>query len=634
MRLDFGLSIVIPSIGNSPYLDEAIESALASAQEAEVIVSMNADTNAAFRPSKYWTDSRVIWKLSGSRLPLHQSLNFAASHASCSWLYILSDDDVILPGFFDRPDLFLPDYSCLYAAKHQNIDESGSKGESGKHPSAQLFRGGVFEQMLGDAYRHNLGLFVFSKAMFDEIGGFEDTGYPNGYFVDVIFHLKLAARALQIWNEQRIVFHRRESSFQGSSKFFIGAEVNQFFRVMQNGIEADETLVAKLRESGFSPSEFFFDLKKKRAKTEIRKMSSGLTVQPWNRKLALFTNVLFRWHMPAAMKVNVVFWVFFYLTSRLLPYAVLNRLNFLNRLNRQIIVDWILYFEPNWLSRIRENNPRFLSGTRARLNRLVTNLATTEPHGYGRPRDVQVELQKFRNSRLELATLKSSRSSEPGFIIANGPSLTLDDIEKIAPFTTIASNKIFLLFDKTAWRPSHFTVVDSLLWPKIAQASQLHNLTPIIPNTLDTSLAKKCLIVNALHDSQVKDIRFSEDFSVGAFDKLTVTIFNLQLAWHLRLNPIYLIGLDHDFQDEIGKDGLATAREGVVNHFSPQYREIGEKYIPAGVPQMEWGYRHAMEFFARNNVEVINVSRKSKLDVFPRANLDEVLLRHSERPEK
>lgn len=48
------------------------------------------------------------------------------------------------------------------------------------------------------------------------------------------------------------------------------------------------------------------------------------------------------------------------------------------------------------------------------------------------------------------------------FIVGNGPSLRVDDLDKIKNEYSFASNKIYKIFDKTMWRPDYYVICDAI----------------------------------------------------------------------------------------------------------------------------------------------------------------------------
>ena len=82
--------------------------------------------------------------------------------------------------------------------------------------------------------------------------------------------------------------------------------------------------------------------------------------------------------------------------------------------------------------------------------------------------------------------LKDIHKGKRGFVIGNGPSLKIEDLDNLNNEITIASNKIYLAFEETKWRPKFYTVADPILWPKIKNKILNYDLRSIhIPSYLD-----------------------------------------------------------------------------------------------------------------------------------------------------
>ena len=60
------------------------------------------------------------------------------------------------------------------------------------------------------------------------------------------------------------------------------------------------------------------------------------------------------------------------------------------------------------------------------------------------------ELEKYKNSHL----------GERCVLVANGPSLISEDLDKIKHEWTFGCNKIYYMFPKTSWRPDFYCVLD------------------------------------------------------------------------------------------------------------------------------------------------------------------------------
>ena len=111
---------------------------------------------------------------------------------------------------------------------------------------------------------------------------------------------------------------------------------------------------------------------------------------------------------------------------------------------------------------------------------------------------------------------------------------------------SIASNKIFYAFEKTKWRPNYYTISDTLVWAEIK--NKIHEDINIVhaPSFLDyrgcNIKVKNWKNLSNRFNRESKPI--SDNLSVGAAAGFTVTFENIQLAMHLGLNPIFLIGCD------------------------------------------------------------------------------------------
>ena len=59
--------------------------------------------------------------------------------------------------------------------------------------------------------------------------------------------------------------------------------------------------------------------------------------------------------------------------------------------------------------------------------------------------------------------LKDKYKGQRGFVVGNGPSLKIEDLSKLEKEVSIASNKIFMIFKDTPWRPQVYSIVDDLV---------------------------------------------------------------------------------------------------------------------------------------------------------------------------
>lgn len=233
-------------------------------------------------------------------------------------------------------------------------------------------------------------------------------------------------------------------------------------------------------------------------------------------------------------------------------------------------------------------------------------------------------LKKFSlEERQYWEALKHIHLGQSGFIVCNGPSLTMADLGKLEKRITIASNKIYLAFEHTDWRPCYYTTADILLWDKIKDKIGGYFDRIHIPTYLD-----KGSVIHAVYwKSKTMGLfnRFSDDMSKCAYGGQTITYENLQFAVHLGLNPIYLIGCDHNYPGEKNiRAGNPIAQSDNQSHFCRNYREVGEIVMPASIVDMEFSFMEARKYCDANGIKIYNATRGGYLEIFERVNFDEV----------
>jgi len=234
---------------------------------------------------------------------------------------------------------------------------------------------------------------------------------------------------------------------------------------------------------------------------------------------------------------------------------------------------------------------------------------------------------------LKLRKLKGAHRGKRCFILGNGPSLSLDDIRKIKDEVTFSSNRIYLLFDQTDWRPTFYTSEDHrVLEQNSDEISNLVGMTKLIPNAgadlLNLNggeiIFKLCYPVDVLNPLKDDDFPlFSFDASKMVYWGSTVVYTQMQLAAHMGFTEIYLIGVDHSYVVPKEKDGYMCISEGEQNHFHPDYRKPGEKWNPPMLDVLFRSYSRAREICETRGVKIYNATRGGKLEIFERKSLEE-----------
>jgi hypothetical protein len=240
--------------------------------------------------------------------------------------------------------------------------------------------------------------------------------------------------------------------------------------------------------------------------------------------------------------------------------------------------------------------------------------------------------QRLEEDRAYFASIKNKYAGRRGFVIGNGPSLTLADLEKLNNEITLAANKVYLAFPSVSWRPTYITVADPLLWEKInyelcAHVNFVHLPAYLsVPDAIQARTRRFQYLGNASALwRKHRRLFFSADFGIGAYGGYTVTYENLQLAVHLGLNPIYIVGCDHFYKGEpqiTANQPLAAIASD--NHFLPDYRQVGEIVNPAPLELMNESFQQAHAYCRGAGIELFNATRGGYLEVFERRAFDDL----------
>lgn len=265
-----------------------------------------------------------------------------------------------------------------------------------------------------------------------------------------------------------------------------------------------------------------------------------------------------------------------------------------------------LLTSPEATTRIKEMKAiRVLCLPFIRIKRLVLNKR------YGKSGDAQ-----------KVKLLENKYNNETCFIIGNGESLNISDLEKLKGIMTFASNRIYKVFDKTKWRPDFYVAFE----PDFVKAN-VFSLVNIDANKIFLNIVGKqrkltiedenksiwinCYSSFCINRYTINNISFSRDLSKYVGDAYSVTFTALQLAVYMGFKRIYLIGMDNY------KSGKS---------FSHFYENKDSEYrTETFLNGIEYGYKIAREAAENQGVKIYNATRGGNLEVFERVNFDEVL---------
>lgn len=221
-----------------------------------------------------------------------------------------------------------------------------------------------------------------------------------------------------------------------------------------------------------------------------------------------------------------------------------------------------------------------------------------------------------------LLDLKNKYVGKRAFILGNGPSLKINDLDMLQNEITFAANKIYLAYNETKWRPTFYSIEDNLVMNEIYDdVVKLEGTTLIFP------IKDYKVTDNSIYYPLKKNSGgFSPNMLKGLYPGHTVTYSMLQMAVYMGIKEIYFIGLDFSYElpSNIKNETDIIYHEKELNHFHKDYRKPGDKWIKPNVDAQLKAYRIAKDFCDKNDIKIYNASRSTKLKLFPLIDFDEL----------
>ena len=242
---------------------------------------------------------------------------------------------------------------------------------------------------------------------------------------------------------------------------------------------------------------------------------------------------------------------------------------------------------------------------------------------------------------LALLALRNRYHGRRCFVIGNGPSLRMSDLDLLAQKgeLCLASNNIHLAFEATAWRPDYYGLEDTALARKYSeQINQRITGTMVVANYLaDVIGPGPCPGLNRVffrllpRVTPPKKPAFSWNLVKGINCGGTITYTLLQIAAWLGCTQAYLLGVDFSYktgavQASVQHAGFQTYTyrpETGSNYFCKQYWKPGDPIIAPDLASSLCAFESAKAWCAMTGrMEIRNATRGGKLEVFPRVEFD------------
>lgn len=237
---------------------------------------------------------------------------------------------------------------------------------------------------------------------------------------------------------------------------------------------------------------------------------------------------------------------------------------------------------------------------------------------------------------LQLAAYKDRHHGERVVIIGNGPSLNELDLTRLKTETTIAVNGIFYAADQMGFDPSYYVVEDTAVMKdnldEIVAYQAGHKFFPSIYRRLvgERPNVSYFMMNRGFYEPRSPDFcvpRFSVDPGHHLFSGQSVTLINLQLAYHLGFEEVVLIGMDFSYtvpSDAVVEGDIITSTSDDPNHFHPDYFGPGKVWKDPKLDRVLANYALAKRIYEADGRRIVNATAGGKLELFERVDYSDL----------
>ncbi len=224
----------------------------------------------------------------------------------------------------------------------------------------------------------------------------------------------------------------------------------------------------------------------------------------------------------------------------------------------------------------------------------------------------------------ELKKYKNVYKEKRVFLIGNGPSLKIDDLEKLHrnKEICIAFNKIYRIYDRTQWRADYVGFTDHRVIEACMEDIKKIPGEVLVADRYHTGGSRYIEGVQYYHEFPDEFYPnypdFSNDFASGFYNGMTVIYdIGIQLAAYMGASEIYLLGVDNSITGNL---------TDTCNHFLEDYYSEDEKKIYEGVrfeqEKLVKAYEKAEKYSRQHGFRIFNATRGGELEVFERVDFD------------
>lgn len=233
--------------------------------------------------------------------------------------------------------------------------------------------------------------------------------------------------------------------------------------------------------------------------------------------------------------------------------------------------------------------------------------------------DCSDEIKEYYNPKI--AKLKDIHKNQSCFIVATGPSIRIEDLDKLweRNVLTFGVNKIGYAYASTNWRPTYYVGIDR----RLVESEYFNDIKPEEQSVYSFIGEESEAYWQKEHGANVlkhhfcsewafgRYPKFSEDLSRKSYTGGTVVYICIQLAVYMGFREIYLLGVDFTGAGEHGSK---------YNHFYSEKELTSVSYTH----QIKAAYEKAKKYADEHGIKIYNATRGGNLEIFERVKFDSI----------
>ena len=239
-------------------------------------------------------------------------------------------------------------------------------------------------------------------------------------------------------------------------------------------------------------------------------------------------------------------------------------------------------------------------------------------------RDV-TDVFSFETFHGENRKFKGIHQGKRCFIIGNGPSLRVEDLETLYQNKEISfgCNAVFHVFGQTGWRPDYYVFMDSLMpvqlydsfLPYAGMKIFLRDFSGF-PGKIRFPKTNICHGITKRYFGEPP--KFSADIAEQIYSGASVTYDMIQIAAYMGFSEIYLLGNDFNYKENEVSDHFYGGLPGIQRN-------------AAHPDQTRVAFGVAEQYAREHGFRIFNATRGGALEQFERVDFDSLFPGESQK---